>query len=88
MGREVLPQDKDYILDILDDVFFYIKQGSNSFLTKNLSLTVKTFHMTNSLWSLNHFSFPASKVSQKIYLVISSKDSAASFLKILIQLSC
>jgi hypothetical protein len=28
MGREVLPQDKDYILDILDDVFFYIKQGS------------------------------------------------------------
>jgi hypothetical protein len=30
MGREVLPLDKDYILDILDDVFFYIKQGSTS----------------------------------------------------------
>ena len=30
MGKEVLPQDKDYILDILDDVFFYIKQGSKS----------------------------------------------------------
>lgn len=28
MGREVLPLDKDYILDILDDVFFYVKQGS------------------------------------------------------------
>jgi hypothetical protein len=28
MGKEVFPQDKDYILDILDDVFFYIKQGS------------------------------------------------------------
>jgi hypothetical protein len=33
MGREVLPQDKDYILDILDDVFFYIKQGSTSIIT-------------------------------------------------------
>ena len=32
MGKEVLPQDKDYILDILDDVFFYIKQGSNSII--------------------------------------------------------
>lgn len=31
MGREVLPLDKDYILDILDDVFFYIKQGSRCF---------------------------------------------------------
>jgi len=30
MGTEVLPQDKEYILDILDDVFFYIKQGSNN----------------------------------------------------------
>ena len=49
MGREVLPHDKDYILDILDDVFFYIKQGSNSILTKNQSLAVKTFLMTNSL---------------------------------------
>jgi hypothetical protein len=28
MGKEVLPQDKDYILNILDDIFFYIKQGS------------------------------------------------------------
>ena len=23
----MLPQEKDFILDILDDVFFYIKQG-------------------------------------------------------------
>jgi hypothetical protein len=45
MGKEVLPQDKDYILDILDDVFFYIKQGSNSVLTKNQNLLVKIYPM-------------------------------------------
>lgn len=27
IGKEVLPQEKDFILDILDDIFFYIKQG-------------------------------------------------------------
>ena len=37
MGREVLPQDKDYILDILDDVFFYIKQGKTKFNRPDIS---------------------------------------------------
>lgn len=31
IGKEVLPQEKDFILDILDDVFFYIKQGKTKF---------------------------------------------------------
>ena len=29
IGKEVFPQDKDYVIELLDDVFFYIKQGSN-----------------------------------------------------------
>lgn len=32
MGKEALPFDKDYILNILEDVFFYIKQGRNLFI--------------------------------------------------------
>lgn len=28
----MLPKEKGFILDILDDVFFYIKQGSNIML--------------------------------------------------------
>lgn len=37
MGTEVLPQDKDYILNILDDVFFYIKQGKTKFGRQEIS---------------------------------------------------
>ena len=29
IGKEVFPQDKEYVIELLDDVFFYIKQGSN-----------------------------------------------------------
>jgi hypothetical protein len=67
MGREVLPQDKDYILDILDDVFFYIKQGSKYFITKRLSFVDRMFHMMNSLLSWNLFLFPVFRVWHKIY---------------------
>ena len=28
IGTEILPKEKEYILNILEDVFFYIKQGS------------------------------------------------------------
>lgn len=35
--REVLPQEKDFILDILDDVFFYIKQGKTKFNREDVS---------------------------------------------------
>jgi hypothetical protein len=45
MGREVLPLDKDYILDILDDVFFYIKQGSNLFAIKRLNFAGRMLAM-------------------------------------------
>lgn len=34
MGKELLPQDKEYIMELLDDVFFYIKNASNFCLTK------------------------------------------------------
>lgn len=37
MGREVLPLEKDFILDILDDVFFYIKQGKSVFNRDDIS---------------------------------------------------
>lgn len=43
----MLPLDKDYILDILDDVFFYIKQGSRHGLMQNLSFAGRMFPMTN-----------------------------------------
>ena len=37
IGKEILPQEKDYILDILDDVFFYIKQGRTKFGREDIS---------------------------------------------------
>lgn len=33
----MLPQEKDFILDILDDVFFYIKQGKTKFNREDIS---------------------------------------------------
>jgi len=47
MGREVLPLDKDYILDILDDVFFYVKQGSRCWTMQKLSFQDQTSLMMN-----------------------------------------
>lgn len=37
IGHEVLPKEKGFILDILDDVFFYIKQGKTKFNRPDLS---------------------------------------------------
>jgi hypothetical protein len=51
MGREVLPLDKDYILDILDDVFFYIKQGSKFIARQRLNFRDLMSRMMNFLLS-------------------------------------
>ena len=37
IGHEVLPKEKGFILDILDDVFFYIKQGKTKFNRPDLT---------------------------------------------------
>jgi hypothetical protein len=67
MGREVLPQDKDYILDILDDVFFYIKQGSTCSPIQKPNSVGRISPMTSSLSSLNLSSSQASRAWPKIY---------------------
>jgi hypothetical protein len=66
MGKEVFPQDKDYILDILDDVFFYIKQGSNNSLMQKPNSADRIFPTTNFLLYSSLSSFRASKVWRKI----------------------
>lgn len=67
MGREVLPLDKDYILDILDDVFFYIKQGSKFIARQRLNFRDLISRMMNFLLSQNHFSSQVSKVWLRVY---------------------
>jgi len=92
MGREVLPLDKDYILDILDDVFFYIKQGSKSFLyleTKfsRPDVSFDEFFVILEPFFISSFESLAQSLSRVLIEVlrINSKDFAQFFLKILIQ---
>lgn len=81
----MLPLDKDYILDIIDDVFFYIKQGSNIYVIQEAGFVGKMFQKMNFMSYSNPSSSQVSRVWLKIYQGINLGDSWQCCLKILTQ---
>lgn len=74
IGIEVLPKEKEYILNILEDVFFYIKQGSNCLIKQKLSLFIQSQIKKNSTILLSLSLKQLSKDQDKIQINKISKD--------------